>query len=148
MNCIYLTVEEVLYIHDSQINRYGGSDGVRDNGAIESAIARPQSGYYDTIIDEAAALWESLSQNHPFVDGNKRTAFAATFTFLDINGIDITANPEDTYEFISEAFEKREMNHSTLSNWLQENTRHRVQERERNLVQPQRDRDDDWDRER
>ena len=66
--------------------RYGGSPGVRDRGLLEGALFRPQTGYYSSLIEEAAALWESLSQNHPFVDGNKRTAFATAYTFLVING--------------------------------------------------------------
>ena len=74
----YLTVVEVLFIHADQIKRFGGSEGLREMGALESALFRPQSGYYKDVIEEAAAIWESLSQNHPFVDGNKRTAFAST----------------------------------------------------------------------
>ena len=69
------TLEEVVAIHDAQIDEFGGSLGLRDAGALESAIMRPQLGYYDGLLDEAAALLESLAMNHPFVDGNKRTAF-------------------------------------------------------------------------
>ena len=82
MSFDYVLVEDILAIHEDQIERYGGAHGIRDPGLLEAALFRPQTGYYDTLIDEAAALWESLSQNHPFVDGNKRTAFAATFVFL------------------------------------------------------------------
>lgn len=71
---LYPTVDEVIAVHVRLIAQFGGSLGIRDRGALESAIARPQSGYYANIIQEAAALWESLSQNHPFIDGNKRTA--------------------------------------------------------------------------
>ncbi|WP_317135218.1 type II toxin-antitoxin system death-on-curing family toxin [Nguyenibacter vanlangensis] len=71
----YLTVIEVLAIHDDQIGRYGGATGIRDRGLLEAALFRPQTGYYADLIDEAAALWESLSQNHPFIDGNRRTAW-------------------------------------------------------------------------
>ena len=63
---------------------------------------RPQTGYYPDLIAEASALWESLSQNHPFIDGNKRTAFVATYTFLAINGIEITAGSEDIWEILPE----------------------------------------------
>jgi death-on-curing protein len=87
----YLTVVEVLAIHDDQIKRYGGTAGVRDFGLLEAALFRPRTGYYADLIEEAAALWESLSQNHPFVDGNKRTAFAVTYTFLVINRAILTA---------------------------------------------------------
>jgi death-on-curing protein len=68
----YPTVDEVVTVHFRLIARFGGSLGIRDLGALESALARPQTGYYHDLIQEAAALWESLSQNHPFVDGNKR----------------------------------------------------------------------------
>ena len=78
MSFDYIRVEDILAIHADQIERYGGGEGIRDPGLLEAALFRPQTGYYPTLIDEAAALWESLSQNHPFVDGNKRTTFAAT----------------------------------------------------------------------
>lgn len=96
----YLTVADVLAIHDDQIKRYGGGSGVRDPGLLEAALFRPQTGYYADLIEEAAALWESLSQNHPFIDGNKRTAFAATYTFLAINGARWTAGAADTERFV------------------------------------------------
>lgn len=72
-------------MHQVLIRRYGGASGIRDMGALEAAVFRPQSGYYDDIIWEAAALIESLTINHPFVDGNKRIAFAAMDVFLRIN---------------------------------------------------------------
>src|SRR5579863_461025 len=96
----YLTVAEVLAIHEDQVELYGGSQGVRDLGLLEAALFRPQTGYYADLIEEAAALWESLSQNHPFIDGNKRTAFAVTYTFLAINGLRITAEATVAYRFI------------------------------------------------
>lgn len=96
----YVTVVEALAIHADQIERYGGSTGVRDQGLLEGALFRPQTGYYSSLIEEAAALWESLSQNHPFVDGNKRTAFAITYTFLAINGARLTASASETEEFL------------------------------------------------
>ena len=81
-------------MHADQIERYGGSPGIRDPGILEAALFRPQTGYYADLIEEAAALWESLAQNHPFIDGNKRTAFAATYTFLAINGTRLTASAD------------------------------------------------------
>ena len=71
----------MLIIYADQINRYGGVLGVRDPGLLEAVLFRPQTGHYPTLIDEAAALWESLSQIHLFMDGNKSTAFAATYVF-------------------------------------------------------------------
>src|SRR3989337_1447056 len=92
-------------MHADQIERYGGSHGIRDQGLLEAALFRPQTGYYADLIEEAAALWESLAQNHAFIDGNKRTAFAATYTFLAINGARIVADADETYSFISGLFE-------------------------------------------
>ena len=83
----YLTIREVLFIHEALIETYGGSRGVRDQGLIETALLRPQTGYYADLIEEAAALWESLAMNHGFIDGNKRIAFAVMDIFLDINGL-------------------------------------------------------------
>ena len=77
-------------------------------GVLESALYRPQTGYYADLVEEAAALWESLAQNHPFIDANKRTAFAATYTFLAINGARLTANAEDAYAFVSGLHEEGE----------------------------------------
>ena len=75
---VYPTVDEVIAAHARLIALFGGTLGLRDRGALEGALARPQTGYYRDIIEEAAALWESLSQNHPFVDGNKRVAVTVT----------------------------------------------------------------------
>ena len=96
----YPTVVEVLAIHRDQIERYGGAEGVRDPGLLEAALFRPQTGYYADLIEEAAAIWESMGRNHSFIDGNKRTAFAVTYTFLAINGVRITADAESIYAFI------------------------------------------------
>lgn len=89
----YPTLHEVLAIHALSVETHGGSEGVRDLGAIEAALFRPQSGYYADIVEEAAALMESLLINHPVVDGNKRTAFAVCHVFLDINGYCLDADP-------------------------------------------------------
>jgi death-on-curing protein len=118
----YLTIAEVLAIHADQIERYGGADGLRDPGQLEAALFRPQAGYYADLLEEAAALWESLSQNHPFVDGNKRTAFAATYTFLAINGWRLTAAPEATYTFMLELYESSGFHFEALVSWLRLNT--------------------------
>lgn len=114
----YLTVAEVLAIHSDQIERYGGSRGVRDQGLLEAAIFRPQTGYYADHIEEAAALWESLSQNQSFVDGNKRTAFAAMYTFLAINGLQLTADAEETYFFVANLYKANQFKFDKLVAWL------------------------------
>jgi death-on-curing protein len=117
----YLSVVEALAIHEDQIERYGGSTGVRDHGLLEAALLRPQSGYYADLIEEAAALWESLSQNHPFVDGNKRTAFAVAYTFLVINGARLTASPSETEDFILGLYAAGTFSFGPLSLWLRNN---------------------------
>ena len=118
----YLTPAEVLAIHLDQIERYGGASGVRDPGILESALFRPQTGYYQDLIEEAAALWESLAQNHPFVDGNKRTAFASTYTFLAINGVFIRASVDDTYAFIANHYDRGSFKFEELAVWLRKHT--------------------------
>jgi death-on-curing protein len=91
---------------------------VRDFGLLEAALYRPQTGYYADLIEEAAALWESLSQNHPFIDGNKRTAFAATYTFLAINGGRLTADAEETYAFVAVFYKANQFSFEKLALWL------------------------------
>jgi len=118
----YIRVDDVLAIHADQIERYGGSQGLRDPGLLEAALFRPQTGYYPSLVDEAAALWESLSQNHPFVDGNKRTAFAATYAFLFINGLRIVARDEDAQEFVLGLYESGQLKFENLRVWLTNNT--------------------------
>lgn len=118
----YIRVDDVLIIHADQISRYGGVLGVRDPGLLEAALFRPQTGHYSTLIDEAAALWESLSQNNPFVDGNKRTAFAATYVFLSINGLTIIATDQDTQSFVFGLYETGQLKFERLREWLSRNT--------------------------
>lgn len=117
----YVTTVEALAIHADQIERYGGLAGVRDQGLLEGALFRPQNGYYPNLIEEAAALWESLSQNHPFVDGNKRTAFAITYTFLAINGARITASASESEAFLLNLYEIGAFDFERLSQWLRDN---------------------------
>ena len=125
MSCDYIRVDDILAIHADQIERYGGGEGIRDPGLLEAALFRPQTGYYPKLIEEAAALWESLSQNHPFVDGNKRTAFAATYVFLAINGLDITATDDEAQEFILGLYDTSSVTFDNLRVWLGENTKAR-----------------------
>lgn len=80
----YLTVEQVIDLHEYQIDEHGGIHGIRDKNLLEAAIIRPQTGYYETLLEQAAALMESLANNHVFIDGNKRIAFFATELFLTI----------------------------------------------------------------
>lgn len=116
----YLTVADALALHAILIKQYGGSDGVRDMGALESALFRPQTGYYQDLIEEAAALLESLAINHPFIDGNKRVAFAVTDTFLRINGRRITADSTVIYAKLIALFDAGDFNFDSLEKWLRE----------------------------
>lgn len=101
---IFLTTEQVLFIHDQMVKRFGGSLGVRDVGLVESAVARPQSTFggeylYVSIFDKAAALLQSLLKNHPFVDGNKRTALTSAGLFLKKNGYKLINSHKQEVEF-------------------------------------------------
>jgi death on curing protein len=117
----YLTLAEVLAIHIDQIERYGGIHGIRDAGLLESALFRPQTGYYADLLERAAALWESLSQNHSFLDGNKRTAFAVTYTFLAINGANLTASSQATQRFLVGLYDRNDLCFAKVSPWLRQN---------------------------
>jgi len=117
----YVSTADALFFHKQLIERYGGAPGVRDPGALESALHRPQTGYYDTIIHEAAALLESLVQIHPFVDGNKRVAFAVTDVFLRINGFGISGRSEAIYDFLIKPLEQGIFDMEHLVPWLQAN---------------------------
>jgi death on curing protein len=116
----YVTTADALFFHQQLIERYGGAAGVRDVGALESALHRPQTGYYDTIIHEAAALLESLVQNHPFVDGNKRVAFAVVDVFLRINGYEIKAPSGQIHSFVMTLLGPGSFDMEHLVPWLQE----------------------------
>lgn len=117
------TLQEVLAIHELLIQTFGGPSGVRDMGALEAALMRPQLGYYEGLLDEAAALMESLANNHPFVDGNKRAAFFVTDTFLRLNGSYIEADPDDVYAHFMSLFERRTFRYQELRAWLGQATR-------------------------
>jgi death-on-curing protein len=119
---IYLTLDDVLYLHDEQLRRFGGAAGTRDEGLILSALLRPQTGYYADLIEEAAALWESLAMNHGFIDGNKRVAFASLVVFLGLNGVRLTAEPDAIIAFIYRHLEAGTFRKDVLDAWLRENT--------------------------
>ena len=103
----FLSVDEVLAIHDRLIAHFGGPPGIRDPGLLESALYRPQTGYYRDLIGMAAALFESLLMNHPFVDGNKRVAFFAVDVFLRLNGFQLDVQPGPAHAFLIRLLEQR-----------------------------------------
>lgn len=114
----YLTVADVLGMHTALMQRYGGAPGVRDPGALESALFRPQTGYYEDIVAEAAALLESLAINHPFVDGKKRIAFAAADVFLRINGWRLQRPSMQIYIEMIQMLESGTFDIAHLEPWL------------------------------
>ena len=107
-------------MHDVLIRESGGAFGLRDEGALASALIRPQIGYYNGLIEEAAAMMESLAMNHPFIDGNKRVAFAATDAFLRMNGHFIESDDEEAYAFFMDLFETGNFRFAPLNAWLEE----------------------------
>jgi len=125
----YLTSQDILSFHKVLVARFGGKTGVRDQGLLESAVARPQTGYYDDVIEEAAAFWESLSQNHPFFDGNKRTAVTATAVFLRINGFGyrMLVTDVEAYAWMWERYETGTMKKEQIGPWIRRHV-YRVRE--------------------
>ena len=114
----YLGVADVLALHAVLIKRYGGAAGLRDPGALEAALFRPQTGYYEDIVGEAAALLESLAVNHPFVDGNKRVAFAAADVFLRINGYRVDRAPMLIHKDMMDMFDQGSFDIRHIEPWL------------------------------
>jgi death-on-curing protein len=119
----YLTVAEVYQMQHRLIERFGGLHGVRDKGAVEAAVFRPQTGYYHSIEEEAAALMESLGNNHGFLDGNKRIAFTATDVFLRRNGLYIEVDGLDGYTFIDGSIGRQEFRFAQILAWLRQHTK-------------------------
>ena len=118
----YITLQEATHIHDVLLKAHGGAPGLRDRGLIEAALLRPQTGYYKDLIEEAAALWESLAMNHGFIDGNKRVAFACMEIFLDLNGLELIAGEDETIRFIYDRLESGTFTKDNLDAWLRSHT--------------------------
>ena len=118
----FLTVDEVLAVHARLIEAFGGPPGVRDPGLLESALFRPRTGYYRDLATMAAALFESLLMNHPFVDGNKRVAFFATDVFLRLNGWRLRVDPDEAHAFLIGLLERAEADFEHLLPWLRKNS--------------------------
>jgi len=116
----YLTVAEVYAMQSRLLDLFGGIHGVRDKGAVEAAVFRPQTGYYNSLEEEASALMESLGSNHGFVDGNKRIAFAATDTFLRINGFYLDVTSDEGFEFIYGSMDRHEFKFARIIQWIRE----------------------------
>ena len=119
----FLSLDEVEAIHARLIEVFGGPPGIRDRGLLDSALHRPQSGYYQDVVEMAAALFESLIINHPFVDGNKRVAFFATDVFLRLNGWRLEVEAETAHAFLIGLLDRGECRYQNLVPWIRESIR-------------------------
>ena len=116
----YLTVGEVYRMQFLLVERFGGLHGVRDKNAVEAAVFRPQTGYYNSIQEEAAALMESFGNNHGFIDGNKRIAFTATDVFLRRNDFYIDVSGPEGHEFIDGSMNRSEFRFPRILDWIRQ----------------------------
>ncbi len=120
---LLLSLDEVLEIHATLIEVFGGPEGVRDLGLLESALHRPGTDYYNDLHEMAAALFESLLINHPFIDGNKRVAFFATDIFLRLNGCKFEVNAQPAHQFLIGLLEAGQCDYEHLLPWVQESVK-------------------------
>lgn len=120
---LYPTLSETLELHTRLIERFGGKEGVRDMGLLESALMRPQTGYYSSLSLQAAALLQSLTQNHSFIDGNKRVAFATSAIFLRMNGYRLKVDADNGESFIIERVIKNKADIEEIASWLEKHMR-------------------------
>ena len=116
----FLSLDEVLAVHERVIERFGGTPGIRDPGLLESALFRPRSGYYEGLEAMAAALFESLLINHPFVDGNKRVAFFAMDVFLRPNGWKRQVRAREAHAFLDDGFASGTCDFDHLLPWIRQ----------------------------
>jgi death-on-curing protein len=116
----FLSLDEALAVHEAVIKAFGGATGVRDLGLIESALYRPRSGYYEDLSSMAAALFESLVNNHPFVDGNKRVAFFGTDVFRRMNGYCLEVEAQSAYKTLMCMFKTHTCDLEHLRDWIEE----------------------------
>lgn len=121
MNLKFISLDEVLWLHERGIERGGGLHGVKDWGLLESALASPQNSYYESTIEVAAALLISIVLNHPFHDGNKRAAYRVTDLFLDRNGYETNFDEEEADAFIRDITVNKENRFQRVVDWLQKN---------------------------
>ncbi|MCX6117329.1 MAG: type II toxin-antitoxin system death-on-curing family toxin [Proteobacteria bacterium] len=116
---LYITLSEALELHNRLIDRFGGKPGIRDKGLLEIALMRPQTGYYQSLSLQAAALFQSLALNLAFLDGNKRVAFAGLAIFLKMNGQSIKVSPDAAEEFLIEFVIKRRIDLEDIGHWIE-----------------------------
>ncbi len=123
----YLQFKQVLWIYRRVVEETGGSPGIRDEGLLRAALARPQSSFggqdlYPSLFEKAAALVESIARNHPFVDGNKRMAWECLDLLLDLNGFRVKASHEQSFHLMMEIIERR-VTVQDVAEWLAKHTR-------------------------
>lgn len=123
----YLSIEEVVAIHYEVVKNYGGSQGLKDFGLLHSAVERPKASFggndlYDTVYTKVAALLHSLIMNHPFVDGNKRTAYVSTARFLIVNNVILTQDKDAIVNFILR-IEKEKLSIKKITRWFKRNSK-------------------------
>ncbi len=116
---LYPTLEEALFLHGRLLERFGGAPGPRDLGLLDSALARPRSGYYRSLSEQAAALLQSLALNHCFVDGNKRMAFALAAVFLRMNGTSLRVDAEAGERFLIDEVIVAKADLAVITAWLE-----------------------------
>ncbi len=127
MKIKYISLDEVIAIHDNMVSLYGGSHGIRDLGLVESAISRPQATFggndlYPDIFLKAAALFHSLMFNHAFVDGNKRTTITSTARFISLNGYELRATDREFVDFPLRV-ENNHLSFEEIAKWLKQNSK-------------------------
>lgn len=127
MDPTFLTLDEVIEIHSEMINRYGGSDGIRDKGLLESAVSTPRAGFGDQylhsdIFQMAAAYLFHIVKNHPFIDGNKRTGAMTAFVFLKLNNHALTAG-EIQYERMVRAVAESKLEKREIAEFYQKHSK-------------------------
>ena len=115
----FLSLDEAIAIHERLIEKFGGTPGLRDMGLLESALFRPQTGYYADLAQMSVALFESLVSNHAFVDGNKRAAYFISDVFLRLNGWKIEVSSDGGYDFIVGSLEKGLCDFDHILPWIQ-----------------------------
>jgi death-on-curing protein len=123
---VWIDSTDALIFHDAELVAHGGSNGIRDSGLLESALARPRNiwAYAEErpgLARLAAAYAFGISANHPFVDGNKRTALVVSFAFLDVNGLEVCASQEDAYLTIL-GLAAGDITEDELASWFERNT--------------------------
>ena len=114
----FLSLDEVEAIHRRMIEVFGGPPGIRDRGLLDSALHRPQTGYYSDLAEMATAMFESLLMNHPFIDGNKRVAFFATDVFLRLNGWRFVVEADAAHAFLIGLLDRGECRFENLIDWV------------------------------